>query len=89
MFEREAMIMTRDFEKNSPSMSKEALEKIVQSTQAQELLALLQKDGGAVLRQASQAASAGDYEKVQQLLAPKLQSKEAEDILKQLERQNG
>lgn len=81
--------MTRDFEKNSPSMSKEALEKIVQSTQAQELLALLQKDGGAVLRQASQAASAGDYEKVQQLLAPKLQSKEAEDILKQLERQNG
>lgn len=81
--------MTRDFEKNSPSMSKEALENIVQSRQAQELLALLQKDGGAVLRQASQAASAGDYEKVQQLLAPKLQSKEAEDILKQLERQNG
>lgn len=81
--------MTRDFEKNSPSMSKEALENIVQSRQAQELLALLQKNGGAVLRQASQAASAGDYEKVQQLLAPKLQSKEAEDILKQLERQNG
>lgn len=81
--------MARDFEKNSPSVPKEELEKIIQSKQAQDLLALLQRDGGAILRQASQAATAGDYEKVQQLLAPKLQSPEAEKLLKALEQKDG
>lgn len=81
--------MERNFEKNSPSMSKQEIEKLVKSRQAQELLALLQKDGGAVLRQASQAASQGDYAKVQELLAPKLQSEDAARILKQMENKNG
>lgn len=81
--------MARDFEKNSPVGSKEVLAKLAQSKQAQELLTLLQQDGGAAFRQAVQAASAGDYEKVQQLLSPRLQSPEAANILKQLEQQDG
>ena len=81
--------MAREIEKNSMSVSKQELEKIMQSRQAQQLLALLQQDGGSALQQASQAASAGDYEKVQQILAPKLQSAEAKKLLKQLEQTDG
>lgn len=81
--------MARDFEKNSPSVPKADLENIVQSTQAKKLLQYLQQDGGEALRRAAEAASAGDYDKVRQLLAQKLKTKEAESILKELGNKNG
>lgn len=81
--------MAQDFEKNRPSVSEDDLEKIIQSKQAQALLALLQQDGGAALQQASQAAASGDYEKVRQLLAPKLRSVEAKQLLKELGQTDG
>lgn len=81
--------MTHDFEKNRPNLSKQEIEKLIQSRQAQELLMLLQKDGGAAVRQAAQAAVKGDYAKVRELLAPKLASEEARHLLKQLDDPNG
>ncbi len=81
--------MTHDFEKNKPMISKQELEALVQSKQAQELLALLQNGGGDALRQAASAAANGDYGKVKELLEPKLQSEEASCLLKQLEKPHG
>ncbi len=81
--------MTHDFEKNSPNISKQELEKLMQSRQVQELFAYLQRDGGKAIRQASEAAAKGDYQKVKALLSPKLQSEEAEHLLKQLGKPNG
>lgn len=72
------------FENNS-SMSQEELKRLVQSPEAQKLMAMLSQDGGATLRQASAAAQSGQYDAAMQLLAPKLQTAQADELLRKLE----
>lgn len=76
--------MKAGFEKNTPTLSQQEMQRLMQSPQAQQLLALLNQDGGKALQQASEAASKGDYEAVQKLLSPQLQSKEAEKLMREL-----
>lgn len=77
--------MQHDFKKNNPPMSQEKLQKILQSPEAQKLIEMLSQDGGNALQQASQAASRGEYDAVKQILSPKLQSAQAEALIKKLE----
>lgn len=63
----------------------EKLKKLAQSPSAQELIASLQRSGGAQLESAMRQASQGDYSKAQQLLSDLLSSPENQSLLKQLE----
>lgn len=58
--------------------------RLAQSPAGQQLLALLQRDGGAELRSAMTKAASGDYEQAKQALSPLLASPEAQALLKQL-----
>lgn len=78
--------MQNGFEKNKPSISQEELKRLLQSPEAQKLLALLNRDGGKTLQKASEAASRGEYDAVKELLSPKLQTKEAQALLQSLDR---
>jgi len=64
-----------------------ALMKIAQSPAGQKLLALLQSSGSSDLESITAAAAAGDLEKAKQKLSGMLSSKEAQELLKQLEKQ--
>ena len=78
--------MRKGFEKNSPSP--EELKEMIRSPEAQKLIAMLNQDGGATLKKASEAAQRGEYDTVKQLLSPKLQTSEAEDLLRRLEKKS-
>lgn len=78
--------MRKGFEKNNSSPSPEEIKRLVQSPEAQRLIAMLNRDGGTALKKASQAAERGDYDTVRQLLSPKLNNPEAEELLHRLEK---
>lgn len=80
-------MMKSGFEKNTLEYSAEQAQKLINSPQAQQLLAILNKDGGKALQMASEAAAKGDYAAVQKLLSPQLQSKEAAKLMNELNRQ--
>ena len=65
------------------------LERILRAPESKQLLKLLQTSSGATLTKAVEAAKAGDYAAVQQILKPTLQSKEAESLAKKLTEQLG
>lgn len=52
----------------------------------QQLIALLQKNGGAEFHQAMAKAAAGDFEQAKRIISATLSSKEAQELLKQLGR---
>ena len=62
--------------------------RLMQSPAGQQLLAHLQKSGGAQLQSAVSSASDGNYEPAKTLLSSLLQSQEAQALLKQLEDQS-
>lgn len=64
-----------------------ALLKIAQSPAGQKLLAMLQASDSANLDSVRAAATAGDLEAAKQKLSGMLSSKEAQELLKQLEKQ--
>lgn len=63
----------------------EKLKKLAQTPSAQELIASLQRSGGAQLEDALVLASQGDFSKAQQLLSGLMSSPENQSLLKQLE----
>lgn len=63
----------------------EKLKKLAQTQSAQELIASLQRSGGAQLENALALASQGDFSKAQQLLSGLLSSPESQALLKKLE----
>lgn len=64
-----------------------ALQKIAQSPAGQQLLALLQDGNAGNLNRIAAAASSGNLEEAKQSLRSLLSTKEARDLLKQLEKQ--
>lgn len=78
--------MKSGFEKNTPDMNSQEIQRLLNSPQAQQLIALLNRDGGKTMRQASEAAAKGDYQAVQKLLSPQLQSEEAEKLMNELKK---
>lgn len=66
-----------------PDMS--YLWKLARSPAGQQLLALLQQNGGSELQSAVSQASAGNYDQARQTLSALLSNPEAQKLLKQLE----
>lgn len=65
------------------------LESILRAPESKQLLKLLQTSSGTALSKAAEAARAGDYAAVQQILKPTLRSIEAEALAKKLKEQLG
>ncbi len=59
---------------------------LAQTPAGQQLIALLQKNGGADLQQAMAKAAAGDYEQAKNAISAALSSPEAQALLNQLGR---
>lgn len=66
-----------------PDMS--YLMKLARSPAGQQLLAMLQRNGGSDLQSAVSQASAGNYDQAKQTLSSLLSTPEAQDLLKKLE----
>lgn len=64
-----------------------ALIKIAQSPAGQKLLSMLQSSNGPQLQHIASTAAAGNLEEAKQTISSLLNSKEARDLLKQLENQ--
>ena len=58
--------------------------KLAKDPTAQELIRLLQRNGGDSLRQAMEKAAAGDYTQAKKALQHLMESPEAKDLLRQL-----
>lgn len=67
----------------------EDAKKLLASREGQQLLQMLNKDGGAALRGAAQALKSGNTQKAQELLSPLLQNEKASALLQALEKKQG
>lgn len=77
----------KDAEKN-PQISPQQLKQMMASSEMRQLLALLNRDGGATLRQAAQQFRSGDSRGAQELLRPLMEQKEAAELLTRLDQKN-
>lgn len=69
------------------NFSEKDLKTLLQSDAGKQLLTLLNKDGGAALRQAAAAISSGQYQKAYETIAPMMENKEAATLIDQLNKQ--
>jgi hypothetical protein len=67
------------------NMDLKQLRKLAQSPAGQQLLHILQHQGGKELQDAVQKASSGDFRQAKQALSSLLDTPEAKQLLKQLE----
>ena len=61
-----------------------SLLQLAQSPAGQQLIALLQRNGGGTLQEAISKASAGDYTQAQKTISALLDTPEAKELLQQL-----
>lgn len=71
-------------QKNSGNFSMQDAMDLVNSPAGKQLISLLQQSDPVIMKNAMEQASAGDYSKAKQALAPLLASKEIQKLLKQL-----
>lgn len=69
---------------NPPQFSAEQAKKILGSAEGKQLLALLNRDGGQQLSQAAEAFRCGDMARVQALMQPLTQDREAAELMKKI-----
>ena len=67
------------------SFSADQLQRVLDSAEGKQLLALLAADGGGRLRQAAEAVKAGDHTRAQAILQPVLQTEQAQALLQKLD----
>ena len=67
-----------------PSFSEADIEKVLGSAEGQALLRLLNRDGGAVLRQAADAVKTGNLQKAQELVRPIMESGDAAVLIEKI-----
>lgn len=79
------MFSSRDFASGKLPVSLEDIRRLLGTKEGQQLLKLLNQDGGAALRQAADSIKAGDYEAVKQKLGPLLATEEAAQLLQKLD----
>lgn len=74
--------------KNSASFdfTPQQIERVLKSPDGKQLLALLNRDGGAALRQAASAVRAGDYDAAKKIMSPVMQTPEAAKLVDRLNR---
>ncbi|MBQ6798112.1 MAG: hypothetical protein IJP11_02615 [Oscillospiraceae bacterium] len=75
-----------DFQFSGHTFSEADVKKLLYSKEGQQLLSLLNRDGGTKLRQAADALKSGNTERMQQILTPILQTEEATALLERLDR---
>ena len=72
--------------KNTPhkdfAFSEKQLKAVLNSKEGKRLLEILNRDGGAALKQAASAVRNGDYASAQQILSPAMQTPEAQQLVK-------
>lgn len=68
------------------SFSPQQIQNVLHSKQGQQLLELLNRDGGAALRKAAAAVKSGDYESAKKIMTPVMQTPEAAELIEQLNR---
>lgn len=68
------------------SFTPEQIRKVLGSDEGKRLLEILNRDGGAALRQAAAAYQAGDSERVRQLMEPLMRAPEAAGLIERLNR---
>lgn len=61
---------------NLPNFSQEDIKRVLGSGEGKALLALLNRDGGKLLRQAAEAVKQGDMQRARELLAPTMEQPE-------------
>ena len=66
--------------------SPEQLRRVLASKEGKQLMQLLNRDGGAALRQAAAAARNGDYEQAKRIMEPLMQSPEAARLVDEINR---
>lgn len=67
--------------------SGEEIRRVLGSPEGKRLLGLLTKDGGALLHQAADALRSGQQDTAKQLLSPLMETKEAEELVRKLNRE--
>lgn len=72
----------------TPQFSAEQLRNVLSSAEAKQLLALLQQDGGQRLQQAAEEFKKGNTAAAQELLRPVVETKEADDLLKKINKKS-
>lgn len=68
------------------SFTPQQLNSVLRSKEGQALLQLLNRDGGAALRQAASAVQSGDYEAAKKIMEPVMQTPEAAELVDRINR---
>ena len=68
------------------SFTPEQIRSVLGTKEGQKLLSLLNRDGGAALRQAASAVKSGDYAAAQKILEPVMQTPEASRLVDAINR---
>ena len=68
------------------SFTPEQIRSVLGTKEGQQLLSLLNRDGGAALRQAASAVKSGDYAAAQRILEPVMQTPEASRLVDAINR---
>lgn len=69
------------------NFSEKDLKTLLQTDAGKQLLALLNKDGGAALRQAAAAIQSGQYQKAYETIAPFMENDQAAPLIRELNKQ--
>lgn len=68
----------------NPQFSPEQVKKVLSSPEAQQLIALLNRDGGQSLQRAAEEYRRGNTSGVQEVLKPLVETQEASELLKKI-----
>lgn len=68
------------------SFTPQQIQRVLGTKEGQQLLALLNRDGGAALRQAAAAVKSGDYARAKQVMEPVMQTPEAAKLVDRINR---
>lgn len=66
------------------SFSPQEIARVLGSPEGRQLLQLLQRDGGERLRAAASAAAAGNTEQAKSIVAPVMESPEAQELIRKI-----
>ena len=78
--------MGQNSQPEGSGFSPEQIQRVLGSREGKQLLQMLNRNAGGVLRQAAAAAKSGDYETVRRLLEPVMQTPEAAGLIDEINR---
>lgn len=75
--------------KSKPAFTEAEVKAVLQSKEGQQLLQLLQRDGGGTLNRAAKAIQSGEYEKAYEALQPVMRTEKATQLVEEINRKRG